>query len=90
MVRCPACQTPMQRRGQRTWHVLTRRGVAADGSRVLRLSGLWDRRFPLDDALGLGGSRYSAQILAWLARLGAEVPFARAAFSLEELTTASS
>lgn len=41
---------------------------------------------PLDDALGLSGSRYSAQILGWLARLGAEVPFARAAFWLEELT----
>lgn len=41
---------------------------------------------PLDEALGLSGSRYSAQILTWLARLGAEVPFARAAFWLEELT----
>lgn len=30
VVGCPACQAPMQRRGQRTRQVLTRRGVAAE------------------------------------------------------------
>jgi len=42
--------------------------------------------FPLDEALGLGGSRYSGQALSWMARLGAELPFARAACWLREVT----
>ena len=43
---------------------------------------------PLDEALGLSGDGggYSPHLLSWLVRLGAEVPFARAAFWLEELT----
>lgn len=41
---------------------------------------------PLDEALGLSGSRYSRRVQGWLVRLGAELPFARAAFWLEELT----
>jgi hypothetical protein len=41
---------------------------------------------PLDEALGLSGSRYSQRVLSWLVRLGAELPFARAAFWLEELS----
>ena len=42
---------------------------------------------PLDEVLGLsGGGRYSGRVLQWLVRLGAELPFARAAFWLEELT----
>lgn len=42
---------------------------------------------PLDEALGLlPGSPYSPQTLGWLVRLGAELPFARAAFWLGELT----
>lgn len=43
---------------------------------------------PLDEALGLSasGGSYSPHVLSWLVRLGAEVPFARAAFWLEELT----
>jgi hypothetical protein len=41
---------------------------------------------PLDEGLGLSGSRYSRRVQGWLVRLGAELPFARAAFWLEELT----
>jgi hypothetical protein len=41
---------------------------------------------PLDEALGLSGSRYSRRVQGWLVRLGAELPFARAAYWLEELT----
>ena len=41
---------------------------------------------PLDEALGLGDSRYSPRVLSWLARLGATLPFAQAAALLEELT----
>jgi hypothetical protein len=41
---------------------------------------------PLDEALGLSGSRYSPQVLSWLARLGATVPFAQATALLRELT----
>jgi hypothetical protein len=41
---------------------------------------------PLDEALGLSGSRYSPRVLGWLARLGATVPFAEAAALLAELT----
>lgn len=41
---------------------------------------------PLDEALGLSGSRYSRRVQGWLVRLGAQLPFARAAFGLEELT----
>lgn len=42
---------------------------------------------PLDEALGLSSSSpYSPRVLTWLVRLGAELPFARAAFWLAELT----
>lgn len=41
---------------------------------------------PLDEALGLSGSRSSRRVQGWLVRLGAELPFARAAFWLEALT----
>jgi hypothetical protein len=41
---------------------------------------------PLDEALGLGGGRYSPQVLSWLARLGATLPFVQAAALLQELT----
>ncbi len=41
---------------------------------------------PLDEVLGLSGSRYSPRVLGWLARLGATVPFAEAAALLAELT----
>lgn len=43
---------------------------------------------PLDERLSLAGSPsgYSPHLLHWLVRLGAEMPFARAAFWLEELT----
>jgi hypothetical protein len=41
---------------------------------------------PLDEALGLSGSRYSPRVLSWLARLGANAPFAEAAALLEDLT----
>lgn len=41
---------------------------------------------PLDEALGLHGGGYSPHLLSWLVRLGAEVPFPRAAFWLEALT----
>ena len=41
---------------------------------------------PLDEALGLSGSRYSPKVLSWLARLGADAPFAEAAALLEDLT----
>ncbi len=41
---------------------------------------------PLDEALGLGGGRFSPQVLSWLARLGATLPFAQAADLLQELT----
>ncbi len=41
---------------------------------------------PLDEALGVGGGRYSPQVLSRVARLGAELPFARAACWLRELT----
>ncbi len=40
---------------------------------------------PLDEALGLSGSRYSQRLHGWVVRLGAELPFARAAFWLHEL-----
>ncbi len=41
---------------------------------------------PLDEALGLSGSRYSPKVLGWLVRLGATLPFAQAAELLEDLT----
>jgi hypothetical protein len=41
---------------------------------------------PLDEALGLSGSRYSPKVLSWLARLGANAPFAEAAALLADLT----
>jgi hypothetical protein len=42
---------------------------------------------PLDEALGLlGNSPYSPQVLGWLARLGATLPFAQAAALLAEFT----
>jgi hypothetical protein len=41
---------------------------------------------PLDEALGLGGSAYSPGVLRRLVHLGADLPFARAAARLEELT----
>lgn len=41
---------------------------------------------PLDEALGLSGSRYSPKVLRWLVRLGAALPFAQAAELLEDLT----
>jgi hypothetical protein len=41
---------------------------------------------PLDEALGLSSSRYSPKVLSWLARLGANAPFAEAAALLAELT----
>lgn len=46
---------------------------------------------PLDEQLALNGSggRYSTRVLGWLVRLGAELPFARAAFWLSELTGVS-
>jgi hypothetical protein len=36
--------------------------------------------------LGLGGSRYSPQVLGWLVQLGADLPFERAAWWLRALT----
>lgn len=41
---------------------------------------------PLDMQLGLSGSRYSLRVQGWLARLGTDLPFARAAFWLQELS----
>lgn len=41
---------------------------------------------PLDEALGLNGSRYSPRVLSWQVRLGAALPFAQAAALLEDLT----
>lgn len=41
---------------------------------------------PLDEVLGLSGSRYSPRVLRWLARLGANAPFAEAAALLADLT----
>ena len=61
-VLCPACQTPMQRRGQRRRRNATRRGVEAELARDYYVcpacgAGL----FPLDEALGLSGGRGSLQ-----------------------------
>jgi hypothetical protein len=41
---------------------------------------------PLDEALGLSGSPYSARVLGWQVRLGAALPFAQAAVLLQDLT----
>lgn len=43
---------------------------------------------PLDEELALSGGNggYSGRVLSWLVRLGAELPFARAAYWLGELT----